>query len=988
MKRSTQWAGRSRLEHLEVRRLLAAPVLDAIADITNAPGGKPLILPLTASDANNQALTYTITSSNPNIKIDMHPNTVWLQLNVASFGTMTFELFPEIAPNTVKTIKGFADAGFYDGLTFHRIANLGTAADPEFIVQGGDPQGTGSGGPGYTFKDEFNLGAMFTGKGQLAMANSGSDTNGSQFFITQNPTRGLDFKHTIFGQLVRGFDVLNSLTQVPRDSSDKPTTTVTITSAQIIQDKTDAVVTLTCPAGASGKITVQVSDGTSQAVRSFNVKGIVDQQNEKPFMNNLPEHMAAGAGRDVQIPCYATDFENDGVVFSGQIVSGNATGTFVGHTAVISIDPGYKGVVQVKLSVAGKSAAQAANPDSETVNIAVGDYPAANVKGLALTAGDNTNQTNVVVATFRDTAKTGATKDWTAQIRWGDGQTSSGTIVKNANGTFSVKGTHLYKRRGVRNYAVTLTDTLGAFAEADGTFTVVDAPLHATPGLVVGYAGTALTAVTMATFTDGDTTSVLSDFTADIDWGDGSAHSAGTVASATGGGYTVTGTHTYATAGSFPAKVTITDAHGATTNTTVNISIARSTLVVNLGSAASSPEGQTFTRDASFTDDVGTSWTAKVDYGDGAGFQDLTLNGKNFTLSHLYKDSGSHTLTVVVTDQNGQTGNAQIPMTITSVAPVVGPVGGDSVVVRQQFANVTFSATDISPAATKAGIKFDIDWGDGTTHGSYTSPATSATHAYTTTGSFTIKVTATDKDLTPAGSNTRTIEVKDMQLAPDPADNTKQALFVGGTNNGDVIDINPTADGKVQVLMSGAIQHAPFNPTGRIIVYGGAGNDKITVSPSITRACEIHGGDGNDTIMGGGGNSILMGEGGNDSIVGGAGRDIIIGGAGSDTLSGGPRDDILIGGTTQFDQDSVKLARIQAEWSRTDQTYAQRVAHIMGPTAGLNTGVFLNKNTVFNDYSKNTLTGGAGDDLFFASTVSGFADKVTDKTSKETLVAL
>ena len=988
MKRSTQRGGRAKIESLEVRRLLAAPVLDAIADITNAPGGKPLIVPLTASDADNQALNYDITSSNPNIKINIHHNNAWLQLTVANFGTLTFELLADLAPNTVKTIEGFVNAGFYDGLTFHRIANLGTAANPQFIVQGGDPQGTGSGGPGYTFKDEFNLGAMFTGKGQLAMANSGSDTNGSQFFITQNDTRGLDFKHTIFGQLVRGFDVLDSLTKAPRDSSDKPTTTITITKAQMIQDNTDAVVTLTAPAGASGTVMVQVSDGVNKAFRSFSVKGVADQQNEKPFMNNLPEHMAASPGGTVNIPCFATDFEKDGVIFSGQIASGNASGIFVGHTAVISIDPLFKGVVQVKLSVEGKSAVQAANPDSETVNIAVGDSPATNVKGATLTAHENVSEKDLVVATFRDGDKAGTAKDWTAQIRWGDGQTSTGTVTKGADGLFTVKGTHLYKRLGVRNYAVILTDTLGAFAEADGTITVVDAPLHATPGLIVGYAGTALTNAVMATFTDEDTSAVATDFTALIDWGDGTTPEAGTVGAGTSGGFAVTGTHTYATAGSFPAKVTITDTHGATTQTTVNVQIARTTLVVNLGADATSNEGDTFTRAASFTDDVGTSWTAKVDYGDGGGFTDLTLDGKNFTLSHLYKDSGSYTLTVIVTDQSGQIGNAQLKMSIANVAPVVGTVAGDSLVVRGQTAKISFSATDVSPADTKAGINFDIDWGDGTTHGSPGANATSATHAYASAGVFTITVKATDKDLTPAGTGTKTIEVRDMLLEPDPIDHTKQSLFIGGTSSDDTIDINPTTGGQVQVLIAGTIQHNPFSPTGRIVVYGGAGNDKITVNSAITQVCEIHGGDGNDTITGGNANSILMGEAGNDSITGGTGRDIILGGSGSDVLSGGAGDDLLIGGTTQFDADPVKLSLIQAEWVRTDQTYAQRVAHIQGPTAGLNTAVFLNKTTVSNDFSKNTLTGGAGDDLFFASAVTGFEDKVTDKAKKETTVAL
>ncbi len=992
MKRSIQRAARAFVEALEIRRLLASPVLDAISDLNDAPGGKPVFIPLSASDSDNQALTYTISSSNPKIKIDIHKDNVWLKLDIANYGSLTFELFQDIAPRTVATIRSFVEAGFYDGLTFHRIANLGTTANPQFIVQGGDPQGTGSGGPGFQYEDEFNLGAMFTGRGQLAMANSGSDTNGSQFFITQNPTRHLDFKHTIFGQLVRGFDVLASLAGASRDSSDRPTTTITITRATIVQNITDAVVTLTCPAGQSGTVTVQVSDGVNKSFRSFNVKGIADQQNQKPFMKNLPDRLSVRAGKTIKIPCAASDFENDSVIFSGQILAGQATGTFVGHTAYITPDPSFTGLLQVKLSVEGKTASQAANPDSETVYIAVGDQPAKAVQGLTVTAREGVNEKDLVMATFRDSALTGKASDWTAQIRWGDGQTSAGTVTKDANGLFTVKGTHLYKNIGTRTYLVTLTGSKGAYAEATGTVNVVDAPLHGAPGLVVGYPNTALTSVTMATFTDEDTTPLLADFSAEIDWGDGSVPSTGTIGYGTGNEFTVKGTHTYSNPGVYPARVTINSTGGASTRVDVSVRIARTTLIVNLGADASSPEGSTFTRSGSFTDSVGTSWTAKVDYGEGDGFQDLALDGKNFSLSHQYKNSGSFTLTVIVTDENGQMGNDQVSLTVTNVAPSVGAVEGDSLAVRGQTVKITYSATDVSPADTEAGFDFEIDWGDGTSHSYYYNGETTATHAYASAGVFTITVKATDKDFSPAGSATKTIDIRDMLLLPDPIDRTKQALFVGGTAGADTIDIISAGDGKVQVRIAGSLDREPFSPTGRIIVFGGAGNDKITVDPGLARVLEIHGGDGNDTITGSNANNILFGEAGDDSIVGGSGRDIIVGGDGIDRLNGGAGDDILIGGTTRFDADIPKISRIQAEWIRTDRTYAQRVASIRGPVGGLNGDVFLNSAsnsfTVFNDYRKNTLTGGAGDDLFFASAVQGFEDKITDKASKETSVSL
>ena len=117
-------------------------------------------------------------------------------------GNMVLELFAKDVPMTVNNFVFLAREGFYDGSTFHRVI-------PGFMVQGGDPTGTGTGGPGYSFKDEFTEHTHVTGA--LSMANSGPNTNGSQFFITYAPQHGLDGKHSVFGQLVEGMDVLESL---------------------------------------------------------------------------------------------------------------------------------------------------------------------------------------------------------------------------------------------------------------------------------------------------------------------------------------------------------------------------------------------------------------------------------------------------------------------------------------------------------------------------------------------------------------------------------------------------------------------------------------------------------------------------------------------------------------------------------------------------------------------------------------------------------
>jgi cyclophilin family peptidyl-prolyl cis-trans isomerase len=129
-------------------------------------------------------------------------------------GPIMLELHDEDAPKTVENFRKLAGDGFYDGLIFHRII-------PDFMIQGGCPEGTGTGGPGYTFEDEFNDHKVV--RGALAMANAGPNTNGSQFFIvTTEAASWLDGKHTVFGTVVDGMDVVDAIESVPTDASDRP----------------------------------------------------------------------------------------------------------------------------------------------------------------------------------------------------------------------------------------------------------------------------------------------------------------------------------------------------------------------------------------------------------------------------------------------------------------------------------------------------------------------------------------------------------------------------------------------------------------------------------------------------------------------------------------------------------------------------------------------------------------------------------------------
>ena len=129
-------------------------------------------------------------------------------------GTIEVELFDEDAPKTVQNFKKLAGDGFYDGLVFHRVIK-------DFMIQGGCPQGTGTGGPGYKFEDEFNDHKVV--RGALAMANAGPNTNGSQFFIvTTEAASWLDGKHTVFGQVTSGMEVVDAIEGTPTGAGDRP----------------------------------------------------------------------------------------------------------------------------------------------------------------------------------------------------------------------------------------------------------------------------------------------------------------------------------------------------------------------------------------------------------------------------------------------------------------------------------------------------------------------------------------------------------------------------------------------------------------------------------------------------------------------------------------------------------------------------------------------------------------------------------------------
>jgi peptidyl-prolyl cis-trans isomerase A (cyclophilin A) len=146
-----------------------------------------------------------------------------------NMGDVEMELYADKAPASVKNFLGYVESGFYNGTVFHRVI-------PNFMIQGGDPMGNGRGGPGYKFPDEFDPSLRFDRPGLLAMANSGPNTNGSQFFVTEKPTPWLTNKHTIFGEC-DNLDLVGSIARVDKGPGDRPKIDIVLKHVKICRGK-------------------------------------------------------------------------------------------------------------------------------------------------------------------------------------------------------------------------------------------------------------------------------------------------------------------------------------------------------------------------------------------------------------------------------------------------------------------------------------------------------------------------------------------------------------------------------------------------------------------------------------------------------------------------------------------------------------------------------------------------------------------------------
>ena len=279
--------------------------------------GAPLHVPVDAYDPNGGPLTITVSSSNPSvISAEMITNNKAWKISVNGYGDMVYRLFADEAPRPVGRIESLTNSGFYNEvgtnkIIFHRVID-------NFVLQAGDPTGTGSGGSTLgNFDDQFNVNLQHNRTGILSYAKESSDdTNDSQFFITEGPQRHLDFNHSIFGQLIEGDSVREGISRTPVNSSNKPLTEISIHSASIFNDTENGLIRLKAMANSgTSTITVQVQDANGNVFsRTFTATAAADTANGAPFLNDITVPPIA-AGQTVNIQLSSQDAESQPVIY-------------------------------------------------------------------------------------------------------------------------------------------------------------------------------------------------------------------------------------------------------------------------------------------------------------------------------------------------------------------------------------------------------------------------------------------------------------------------------------------------------------------------------------------------------------------------------------------------------------------------------------------------------------------------------------------------
>ncbi|MGA2031650.1 MAG: peptidylprolyl isomerase [Thermoguttaceae bacterium] len=626
--------------------------------------GAPLNVPLNATDSLGNAVNYSVSVTNsqltnasvssPTLTATVPTGNPSIQITVSDptdniSGTMTFQLFKDLAPDTVNEITTLVNdtsirgQPFYDGLTFHRVIK-------GLVIQGGDPNGNGTGGPGYQYDDEFNQNLQFTGAGVLALANSGPDTNGSQFFITGAANPSWNFRYTIFGFMTSGYDILNEIENVPVQANSQgevssPVNTITMTSVTTNTDTANGVLRLSLPAGTTGTATVTVTATDSvtneTSSQSFTVTGVQNTSVDPPYLTRPinPIATAANTATTFQIPGF--DINGNAIAYTASLTTTNANVAVSvnSSTGAVTLTPsnGVTGVFGLKVGVSAASPAsgEATSQDTQIVPVYVSPAAPTGVQlipapGSTSTTETNLNNTSGKTLQFTVTG-TVANADVTIVADGtpiGDATASGSTTVVTTNGTSTLT---------VGSHSITATQTLAKQAVSEGNLsTTTDLASTASSAVTVGVYTTPptfnFTANTVATIGD--------EYTCQVTTG---TDAAGTVA--------------YALSEK-PTGMTINASSGLITWTPTSGQVPSAEVIVE----ATDPAGNTSTRH--FTIDVSAGNNAPVLAPASPSLGTLHLNTPLTIALSQFINNGSGTTTVTDADQNAVLGGiALIGMT-------------------------------------------------------------------------------------------------------------------------------------------------------------------------------------------------------------------------------------------------------------------------------------------------------------------------------------
>jgi len=368
------------------------PSFAAIGNQTVAIGS-PFHVPVDAYDPGGGPVTITVSVADPTLlQATVLQNNRSIRVDLDGYGDMVFELFEDRSPRATSRVTQLASNNFYDGIIFHRVID-------NFVIQGGDPLGTGTGGSTLgTFDDQFNVDLQHNRTGILSYAKSNDDTNDSQFFITEGPTRTLDFNHTIFGQLIEGDDVREAISELGdstdrgTNGSDRPLIDVRITSIDTFTDNENSVVMLRAVGNRTGttNVTFTATDANGNTFTEVVAVTVVADSgtgsNSQPFLNDIPTPTAIPAGSPATLQLSGVDVEGDAVTYTASSATTGVTATVNASTGLVTVTP--------------------ISTFSGTAVINVGVQPAAGVVGALSGQSDTQRVTYTVTAASTLTAPT------------------------------------------------------------------------------------------------------------------------------------------------------------------------------------------------------------------------------------------------------------------------------------------------------------------------------------------------------------------------------------------------------------------------------------------------------------------------------------------------------------------------------------------------------------------------------------------------------